>query len=266
MNKKIILFDVDGTLVDCVHGIDYINEETQKALHKLKEAGHYIFIASGRPYCYLLDELLKFDFDGYILNDGAQIIFHDQQLAIHPIEKKFLLDMIDQVKKKGSTFVAYSKKYAYFYNDDGFLVDYAKTFKFNDKYLINVDNIEDYLDEAMKVHVLSKNKADHDEFDLDMNEFFCFNDKRVYLKEIFSKKYTKATALKEILDIVNIDVEETYFFGDGFNDIEMMDFVGHPIAMGNSHEDVKKHAEYICKNIEDDGVADFINNSDLFFI
>ena len=44
-------------------------------------------------------------------------------------------------------------------------------------------------------------------------------------------------------------------FGDGSNDISMLKAVGHGIAMGNSVEELKECAEFITKNIGDDGVA-----------
>lgn len=45
MNKKIIFFDIDGTLYD--HD-KKIPESTKRAVHLLKEKGHHLFIASGR--------------------------------------------------------------------------------------------------------------------------------------------------------------------------------------------------------------------------
>ena len=35
--------------------------------------------------------------------------------------------------------------------------------------------------------------------------------------------------------------------------------------MGNARDEVKSHGEYICKSVSEDGVADFIENSNLFF-
>ena len=96
MGKKVIFFDIDGTLVDCIHGMDYLTEYTKKALKKLKDEGHYIFIASGRPYGYLLKELLGFEFDGYVLCDGAYTLFHDSLISYHPINPKEIEFMFEQ--------------------------------------------------------------------------------------------------------------------------------------------------------------------------
>ena len=39
-------------------------------------------------------------------------------------------------------------------------------------------------------------------------------------------------------------------FGDNYNDIEMLDNVGHSYAMERAVEDIKKHAKYITKSVE----------------
>ena len=43
-------------------------------------------------------------------------------------------------------------------------------------------------------------------------------------------------------------------FGDGHNDIEMLDVVGYPIVMENGSDEVKQHACYICDDVEKEGI------------
>ena len=47
--KKAIFFDVDGTILDCFGGITEIRPKVKEAIRSLQKAGHYVFIASGRP-------------------------------------------------------------------------------------------------------------------------------------------------------------------------------------------------------------------------
>lgn len=264
MDRKIIFFDIDGTLIDCQKGHDFLTEYTKKALKQLKDDGHYIFIASGRPYCYLMDELLEFDFDGYILSDGAYVLFKGQELSYHPLDAEVLKPMVKTAEEKNMIYIAYNRKNAYFFNDNGSLLEYCKTFKFNDKCVDYVDTIDEIINDVTKIHLQALNEDDYMEMDIDLNLFYTGNDDNHFLKEIYGKKYSKATALKEILDYTGLSIENSYFFGDGKNDIEMMDVIGHPIAMDNASDEVKAHADYICKSVAEDGVADFIFNSGLF--
>ena len=64
----------------------------------------------------------------------------------------------------------------------------------------------------------------------------------------------KADALRHVAQRLQVDIDHTYAFGDGFNDISMLKAAGHGIAMGNGQEKTKKAAEYVTKNIDEDGV------------
>lgn len=54
---------------------------------------------------------------------------------------------------------------------------------------------------------------------------------------------------------MNLPIEESYAFGDGENDIEMLATVGCGIAMGNAAENVKRHAKQVTDSVSQDGVA-----------
>ena len=54
---------------------------------------------------------------------------------------------------------------------------------------------------------------------------------------------------------MNIPIEDSYAFGDGENDIEMLATVGCGIAMGNAAKAVKAHAKKVTDSVSQDGVA-----------
>ena len=54
---------------------------------------------------------------------------------------------------------------------------------------------------------------------------------------------------------MGISIEETISFGDGGNDIPMIEAAGLGIAMGNASDDVKAAADYITASVDDDGFA-----------
>lgn len=59
---------------------------------------------------------------------------------------------------------------------------------------------------------------------------------------------------KKVLDFYHIKKEETMAFGDGHNDIDMLEYVHIGIAMGNANDEVKKHADDITDDIDQDGI------------
>ena len=65
---------------------------------------------------------------------------------------------------------------------------------------------------------------------------------------------SKKTGVEIVLNSLNILPQNVISFGDNDNDIEINDYVGIGVAMGNSSEALKKHANYITSNIENDGI------------
>lgn len=84
------IFDVDGTLIEGTHpDYRYMRENVQKAIRKLQEQGHYVFIASGRSLAFLDEKIRNFGFDGYVLLNGS-VIFSTIRLFIEHHLKNLL--------------------------------------------------------------------------------------------------------------------------------------------------------------------------------
>ena len=63
--------------------------------------------------------------------------------------------------------------------------------------------------------------------------------------------------MRAVLQHFGFTKEEAIAFGDGFNDIEMLEAVGTGVAMGNAKDEIKAHANCTCRSVEEDGVYDF---------
>jgi hydroxymethylpyrimidine pyrophosphatase-like HAD family hydrolase len=64
----------------------------------------------------------------------------------------------------------------------------------------------------------------------------------------------KATAIEKLLKHLKIRNDDTFVYGDGLNDLEMLEFVQNGIAMGNAKEAVKKAANEITNTHDEDGI------------
>jgi hydroxymethylpyrimidine pyrophosphatase-like HAD family hydrolase len=65
---------------------------------------------------------------------------------------------------------------------------------------------------------------------------------------------SKAEGIKQLAKRLNIDRENIYAFGDGLNDLEMIEYVGTGVAMGNAVQSLKEIADYITKPVNEDGI------------
>ena len=78
--------------------------------------------------------------------------------------------------------------------------------------------------------------------------------------EIYSDKVSKATGILKVLEHFKIPVENSFAFGDGRNDGEMIQTVGTGIVMGTAKDELKKLAKHVVPGVHDDGVAFGIEN------
>lgn len=68
-------------------------------------------------------------------------------------------------------------------------------------------------------------------------------------------KVSKLTAIQKVLEHLNICKSEAVAFGDGGNDIEMLQYVGLGIAMGNGGEVLKTKADFVTKKASEGGIS-----------
>ena len=112
MERKVLFFDIDGTLLDKARGVPEIPAGVISEMRRLQSLGHKLFISSGRPKAMMNQEFFDLGFDGYILANGGHVevdgklIFEnclDPQLAIQTADlleslKESLKDLFHQNK------------------------------------------------------------------------------------------------------------------------------------------------------------------------
>lgn len=72
--------------------------------------------------------------------------------------------------------------------------------------------------------------------------------------DIIPAQSGKDIGIQKILDYYQLDASQALAFGDGNNDIEMLQTVGTGVAMGNASSQVKEIADDICGHVCDDGI------------
>lgn len=73
--------------------------------------------------------------------------------------------------------------------------------------------------------------------------------------EVNDQKATKGQALRWLADYLKVDMEEVMAFGDGGNDLSMIQAAGVGVAMANGLEIIKEAADYVTLDNDQDGVA-----------
>jgi Cof subfamily protein (haloacid dehalogenase superfamily) len=77
-----------------------------------------------------------------------------------------------------------------------------------------------------------------------------------YFLELASPAISKGTGLAFVAEHVGFSAEHTIAFGDGENDLELLDWAGFGIAVENADDRLKARADWICPSAEEEGVAE----------
>jgi Cof subfamily protein (haloacid dehalogenase superfamily) len=76
-----------------------------------------------------------------------------------------------------------------------------------------------------------------------------------YFLEFASPDVTKAAGLDFLSERLGFTREHTLAFGDGENDIELVEWAGYGVAVANAHDRVKELADFVCPPVDEEGVA-----------
>jgi Cof subfamily protein (haloacid dehalogenase superfamily) len=76
--------------------------------------------------------------------------------------------------------------------------------------------------------------------------------------EFASPNVTKASGLDFLAGYLGFTREETVGFGDGENDVELLDWAGYAVAVANAHAKVLALADFVCPSVDEEGVAQVI--------
>ena len=255
MAEKVLFFDVDGTLVDSYNGIPDIPEGVKNELKRIQGLGHKIFVCSGRPKA-MMDDRFD-DFDGYVLANGGYVEIDGKSIFENRMDYKLSKEVVDVLKSIDSAYMLetateiycdYASQELYDYFNRGTLhLDFIREFD-EDEVLHRTIKIEMNVTNANRDLVIGAIEK-HFGFVLTYDMHGSEN-----AFEIYSPTLSKAIGMQHVLDYYGVSKEDTYGFGDGTNDIEMIKFAGVGVAMGNAVDSLKEVADIVCEPIQQQGL------------
>lgn len=252
--KKAVFFDVDGTLIDAGAGMPTMSEPTKQAIRRLQAAGHYTFIASGRPYAFLDKELLEFGFDGYVLMNGAAVILDDVIAYKKPLDKGLVADICRSCEEGQVEYILQGTKHVYLRPEFKQLDAYYASFSIAKKRFVYEFSAADL--DVYKMEFIAKDEAGKALCRSLAPAWEFLQDPRHKMKfELYARTETKASGIRHALEALAIPKERSYAFGDGENDREMLQAVGCSFAMDNAKPRIKALADHTVASVQQDGVA-----------
>lgn len=244
---KIIFFDIDGTLLNMHH--KQASKLTLECLKRLQEHGVYIVLATGRtPSSLPVFEGIHFD--AYITFNGS-LCFNDERILYHhPIDHDSVHRILENASKLHRPIAIATK-------DDmaanGYDQDLADYYAFAHKELIPSSHFDDLLKEDIYQIMLGCYKEEYASLMDGVHgaKIAAWWDRAI---DVIPAVGGKGVAIERLLEVFGLSKEESMAFGDGNNDIEMLQSVGVGVAMGNASTELKAIADDICDDVSRDGI------------
>ncbi|OAT85341.1 HAD family hydrolase [Bacillus sp. MKU004] len=247
MTYKIVFLDVDGTITH--HEDGTIPESTIEAVKVLKNKGLKVVAATGRPLS-MCSELEELGIDTFITANGGYAKHQHEVIHSVPMAKEIVKEVMEfaKLEKNGLSF-------------------YTEGFTMNG---VAEEKISTALQETLSLYEYPEtNSAIHEE-DVFLLCLFADDEKvekyikrfphltfrrwHPYVLNVLQEDVSKSRAILKTLEYFGFHQSEAIAFGDGENDIDMLELAGLGIAMGNGSEKLKAAADFVTKPSGEDGI------------
>lgn len=256
---KMIVLDLDETLL---RSDKTISPYTQEVLKKACEVGIKIVFATARPYRAIKHLMEQTACSMAVYHNGAAAVLDgetDESSRIPARDTARILQTL-QAKYPGKKLAA----------------------EINDMIYANFDVLAVWGNTPKEKEVLEAStvKSDFSNLpDIDADKIIIEIDTEKEYEEIsplltaelygqladgkklclgMHRNATKLNAIKRLANKLGIDRTEIAAFGDDYNDIEMIEYCGTGVAMGNAIEEVRQAADAVTATNNEDGVARYI--------
>lgn len=243
---KIIFFDIDGTLA---LGKE-VPESAKLAIRLLRQNGNLVWICTGRGIQYVKRNFHQYA-NGYICSNGREGYTCCEKIFEKPLTETQINTIQQKLNQLNAGYAFFDTKHGYYYGpeegfermsepwDEGFMIHGGdlsnKKFYNFDLYFKDKQHLQIIQEELKDIAILNPHLP-HPTADVSMIG------------------WNKGDALKAVCEYFNLAIEDTYAFGDGKNDLTMLQASGHGIAMGNACEELKEIADYVTTDINEDGI------------
>lgn len=275
---KLVFFDIDGTLVT---DRKKIPASAKQAIQDLKKNGIMPVIATGRAP-FRIDEILKdLDIQTHITLNGQYVVHEGKTIFQNPLSE-------DSVKRLAVAAEVNKQRIAFCGSDE---ILGTSMVTFGQKGLLKkmiqrvpiappkkvMQLITRYVGSSKKMKPILPHYYENriiyqciihttEEYDDYYQEAFpdChFTRWNPYSVDVISKGMSKAVGIQKLIDHMGIGINETVAFGDGLNDIEMLQAVDMGIAMESGRRELKEIADDITASPENNGILKGLQKLDL---
>ena len=245
---KIVFFDIDDTLR--VKDTGFIPDSIQTVFKQLKDKGILTGIASGRGMFGVVPELRALQPDFFVTLNGAYVEGSKGKVisrTVIPADR--VTSYIAWAREEGIEYGLVGSHGAALSNRNS-LISEAIDVVYPDLPV----NPDFHLDKDIYQLWTFEDRGDSLQLPDALAEHLRLVRWHPHSSDVVPTEGSKAAGVSKVVEHLGFKPENVMVFGDGLNDLELFDYAGIGIAMGISHEELRKRADYITKTVEEDGI------------
>lgn len=248
---KAAFFDIDGTLLS--FSTHRVSPGTIRAFNKLHQAGVRTFLSTGRPDVLIPE--MPVAFEAKITMNGGLVFTPEKVLLSNPIRDEELQAWLNLARDKHLCTMIFTKDNMFLAQPNEIGLKLRNQLEFEMPPVVDIDEMREHT--AYQIIAIMPGEMDSTVGELLPH---CRLPRwHPYFTDIVSFENSKARGMEAICHHYGIRQEETIAFGDGANDIEMLEWANTGIAMGNADEKVKEHADLITTDVDNEGIENAVN-------
>ena len=248
---KAAFFDIDGTLLS--FQTHRVSEGTIRAFDTLHRHGVRTFISSGRPM--VLIPPMPVTFEGHITMNGGLVFTPEKVLLSNPIPASDLDAWLDFAKQWNLCTMIFTADGMMLAQPNEVGMKLRDQLEFTLPPVVNIEEMRHH--EAFQIIALMPAELDKQ---VEAILPHCRLPRwHPAFTDIVAAGNSKARGMEALCRHFGISQEETLAFGDGGNDIEMLQWAGIGVAMGNAEQTVKEHADLVTTDVDHEGIEQAVN-------
>lgn len=251
MEQYALFFDIDGTLVS--FRTHRIPDSTIQALTSARQAGHRIFIATGRPPLIITNlHEIEHLIDGYVTINGALCFVGDHIIRCKEISNASARFVVRDAHEKGYGLIMVGEKDVAVHDPQG-QVDRI----FRQEICVENLNQARPFEEVLQQRIFQLTPFFGEDYEREMMKHLsdCTVGRwHPSFTDITAKGGDKGEGLLAMMRHFGLDSRFSIAFGDGGNDSSMIRTAGIGVAMGNAMDSLKQEADYVTTSVDEDGI------------